>query len=59
MFKCGYCDYTSKKNSCFILHTKEVHDVDNAFANTSGDGYTIESQNALHQTLLFLESNLK
>ena len=28
IFKCKYCDFTSKKNSHFILHSKEKHDVE-------------------------------
>jgi len=28
IFKCQYCDFVSKKNSSFVLHAKEKHDVE-------------------------------
>jgi len=28
MFKCTYCDFTSKKNSNFVLHVKEKHGIE-------------------------------
>ena len=28
VFKCTHCDFTSKKNSTFILHVKEKHGVE-------------------------------
>lgn len=28
IFKCTHCDFTSKKNSHFILHVKEKHGIE-------------------------------
>lgn len=28
VFKCTHCDFKSKKNSHFILHVKEKHDIE-------------------------------